>query len=198
MQENPRASLCVSKVEWFESKTNKTMFIYPRDDFNVENMSIIDIAYYVGCTGASMLVRSDAIPKYGYETSLPMVSDWLFFIEVLRKGDVIFINEVLAKYRRHGESMSNYPDLIFKEHMQTLFLLEGKYDDMREDVSNFMKKFVLLNASEIFNKTNNYELKRGHLHAILNSSSTAILLKSILKIIVRRIAKKINIGAGKT
>jgi len=191
MQKNPGASLCVSKVEWFESKTNKTMFIYPRDDFNVENMSIIDIAYYIGCTGASMIFRRDAAPKYGFETSLPMVSDWLFFIEVMRNGDVIFINEALARYRRHGESMSNYPDLIFKEHVQTLFLLEGKYEDMREDVSKFMKKYVLLNASEIFNKTNNHELKCGHLHAILSSSSTAMLLKNIFKIIVRRMLKRI-------
>lgn len=191
MQNNPGASLCVSKIECFESKTNKTMYISPRDDFNVENMSIIDIAYYIGSHGSSMMFHRDAAPKYGFESSLPMVSDWLFYIEVLRNGDVIFINEVLARYRRHGTNVSNYLDLIFKEHIQTLFLLESKYEDMREDVSNFMKKYVLLNASTIINKTNNHELKLSHLHKILSSSSTAILLKCILKIIVKRIAKRI-------
>ena len=207
MQKKPGASLCVSKVEWFESNTNKTMFIYPSGDFNVENMSIIDIAYYIGCTGASMLVRSNAIPKYGYETSLPMVSDWLFFIEILRNGDVIFINESLARYRRHGASMSNYPDLIFKEHMQTLFLLENKYEDMREDVSSFIRKYILINAVEIFKKSNNrelkfdhlqaifnssnYELKRDYLNAILKSSPGKMLVKSTFKVLGEKIANKL-------
>ena len=222
MQNKPSASLCVSKVEWFDSKTNKTMLIHPPSDFNVENMSIIDIAYHIGCAGSSMMVRRNAVPEYGFEASLPMVSDWLFYIEVLRNGDVIFINEVLARYRRHGASMSNYPDLVFKEHMQTLFLLESKYEDMKGDILNFMKKYVLLNAIEIYKKMNNYqakysfiseiynasqyELKREHLHAIyctgeqelkrdhfqmvLNDSPIAVLIKSTLKLLLKRINLK--------
>lgn len=207
MQKSPSASLCVSKVEWFESKTNKTMFIYPRDDFNVENMSIIDIAYYIGCNGSSYMFRSDAVPKYGFEPSIPMVSDWLFVIETLRNGSVIFINEDLARYRRHGANISNYPDLVFKEHMQTLFLLENRYEDMREDVSKFIKKYILLNAVDIFIKIENRELKIGHLHAIYNSSDyelkrdilslilrdspAVILVNSTLKVLVERIADKL-------
>jgi len=181
MESNPHASLCVSKVEWFDSKTNKTMFIYPHGDFNVKSMNIIDTAYYIGCNGSSYMFRRNAIPQYGFEPSISMVSDWLFVIETLRNGSLVFINEALARYRRHGESMSNFPDLIFKEHMQTLFLLESKYEDMREDVSNFIKKYTLLYA-----------------HEVMNSSPTAILLKSIFKILVKRIAKKINIRVGKT
>ena len=222
LEKNPDASLCVSKVEWFDSKTNKTMLIHPPGDFNVENMSTIDIAYHIGCAGSSMMVRRNAVPEYGFEPALPMVSDWLFYIEVLRNGDVIFINEVLARYRRHGASMSNYPDLVFKEHMQTLFLLESKYEDMKGDISNFMKKYVLLNAIEIYKIMNNYqtkyshlhaiynaseyELKRDHLHAIycageqelkrdhfqmvLNNSPTAVLIKSTLKLLIKRINLK--------
>ena len=191
MQKNPGASLCVSKVEWFDSKTNKTMHIYPHGDFNVENMNIIDIAYYIGCTGASMLVRSNAIPEYGFETSIQMVSDWLLFIEVLRSGDVIFINEALARYRRHGASMSNYPDLVFKEHMQTLFLLESKYEDMRSDVSSFMKKYILLNTNEILNKPDNLELKNVHILAILNSTPATTLIKILLRRIIKRVVGKL-------
>ena len=208
MQENPDVSLCVSKVEWFDNKTNKTILIHPPGDFNVENMSIIDIAYHIGCAGSSMMVRRNAIPEYGFESSLPMVSDWLFYIEVLRRGSVIFINEALAKYRRHGTSMSNYPDLVFKEHMQTLFLLESKYGDMREDISKFIKKYILLNAREILNKmdnheikfdhlhaifsSSNYELKREHLYSVLSSSPTSMLVKSTLKVLIERIAKKLR------
>ena len=180
MEDNPQASLCVSKVEWFDSKTNKTMSIYPHGDFNVKNMNIIDTAYYIGCNGSSYMFRRNAIPQYGFEPSISMVSDWLFVIETLRNGSPVFINEALARYRRHGESMSNFPDLIFKEHMQTLFMLENKYEDMREDVSGFMKKYTLFYA-----------------HAVMSSSPTAILLKSIFKILVKRIAKKINIRVGK-
>ena len=77
--------------------------------------------------------------------------------------------------------MSNFPDLIFKEHMQTLFLLEDKYKDMREDVSSFMKKYVLLYAQ-----------------AIMSSSPTGILVKSMFKVLAKRMAKKLNIRLGKT
>jgi len=171
METNPHAALCVSKVEWFYSKTNKTMFIYPHGDFNVVNMNIIDTAFYIGCNGSSYLFRRNAIPPYGFEPSISMVSDWLFVMETLRNGSLVFINEALARYRRHGASMSNYPDLVFKEHMQTLFLLESKYEDMREDVSRFIKKYTLQYA--------------------MSSSPTAILVKGIIKILVKRIAKQI-------
>ena len=181
MESNPLASLCVSKVEWFDSKTNKTMFIYPQGDFNVTNLNIIDTAYYIGCNGSSYMFRRKAIPQYGFEPSISMVSDWLFVIETLRNGNIVFINEALARYRRHGESMSNFPDLIFKEHMQTLFLLESKYEDMREDVSSFMKKYTLLYA-----------------HALMSSSPPAVVAKSVFKIIAKRIAKSLNIRVGKS
>jgi glycosyltransferase involved in cell wall biosynthesis len=192
MESNPDASICVSKVEFFESKTNKTMFINPSSDFNVENMSIIEIAHYIGSNGASFMVRKEAIPKYGFEPSIPMVSDWLFVIEILRKGKLVFINEALARYRRHGESMSNFRDLIFRDQMQTLFLLETKYEDMKVDVSDFIKKYILLNAARIFKSTNNPELKRNHLSAILSSVSMASLTKIVLREAINRISKKLK------
>ena len=196
MQKNPSASLCASKVEFFDSETNKMMFINPPGDFNVENMSSIEITHYIGSNGASFMVRSNAIPKYGYETSIKMVSDWLFFIEVLRSGDIIFINEVLARYRRHGASMSNYPDLVFREHMQTLFLLESKYEDMREDVLKFIKKYILLKAFEIFNNTNNSELKHKYIDSIIDSIPTARLTKMVVRKVINRIASKIKGALG--
>lgn len=192
LENNPDASLCVSKVEFFDSKTNRTMFINPQGNFNVENMNIIEIAHYIGSNGSSFVFRSDAVPKYGFEPSIPMISDWLFVIEVLRKGRVVFINEALARYRRHGESMSNFRDLIFREQMQTLFLLETKYEDMKEDASNFIKKYVLLNATRIFSSTNNQELKLSHLEAILSHVPTASLTKIVVREAVNRIAKKIK------
>lgn len=176
MEKSPLASLCVSKVEWFDSKTNNTMFIYPRGDFNVAEMNIIDTAYYIGCNGSSYMFRRNAIPQHGFEPSISMVSDWLFVIETLRKGGVVFINEALARYRRHEASMSNFPDLVFREHMQTLFLLEGKYEDMRIDVSRFTKQYVLQYA--------------------VGSNSTAKVVKSIIKQLVKRMAKQMNIRIG--
>jgi glycosyltransferase involved in cell wall biosynthesis len=181
MENNPQASLCVSKVEWFDSKTNKKLFIYPRGDFNVQNMTIIDTAYYIGCNGSSYMFRRNAIPQYGFEPSIPMISDWLFVIETLRNGSAVFINEALARYRRHGESMSNFPDLVFKEHMQTLFLLEKKYDDMKEEVALFMKKYTLLYA-----------------HSVMSFSPTSQLAKSIAKICVKKIGHTLNIRVGKS
>jgi len=181
MENNPQSSLCVSKVEWFDSKTNKTILIFPPGDFNVENMNVIDTAYYIGGNGSSYMFKKNAIPHYGFEPSISMVSDWLFVIETLRNGSLIFVNEALARYRRHRESMSNFPDLIFKEHMQTLFLLEKKYEDMREDVSHFIRKYTLLYAQ-----------------TVMSSSPTGILVKSICKIVAKRIAKTMNVRVGKS
>lgn len=143
MERTPDASLCVAKVEWFDSKTNKTMFIYPLGEFNVENMSVVDIAYYIGCNGSSYMFRRNTIPEYGFEPSISMVSDVMFVIESLRNGSVIFINEVLARYRRHDENTSNNQYLTIKEHIQILLLLESRYEDLREDIARFMKKYIM-------------------------------------------------------
>lgn len=193
MEKNPDAALCVSKVEVFDSKSNRIMFVSPPSDFNVGNMNIIDIAYYIGSNGSSYVFRSEAIPKYGFEPSIPMVSDWLFVIETLRNGSIVFINETLARYRRHGENTSNNPSLIFKEHIQTLFLLENKYEDMKVKVSNFRDKYILTETVAILNRTNNYELKREVIHASLNSCPTAILSKSIFKILISRAKNKFKL-----
>lgn len=197
MEKNPGATLCVSKVEVFDSKTNKTKGISPRGDFNVESMSIIEITYYLGNTASAMMVRRNAIPDYGFDPSVPMVSDWLFFIEVLRSGSAIFINEILARYRRHDENTSTNSSLIFKEHMQTLFLLENKYEDMREDVSNFMDRYILSKAITILNKTNNYELKHDLINASLNVCPTTVLTSNIFNILIHRAKVKFKLALTK-
>lgn len=54
--------------------------------------------FLAGCT---IMARRDALPDGYYNPEIPVMSDWLFFAETAQKGDVLYIDEVLSRYRRH-------------------------------------------------------------------------------------------------
>ncbi len=56
-------------------------------------------------TNASMaLFRKCALPQEAYYADFRYVGDWLFWIEVARRGETRFINRPLDHFRQHGEN----------------------------------------------------------------------------------------------
>lgn len=58
--------------------------------------------------GISLMARRDALPPDGYDARMTMLSDWKFFVEVLAGGgEYGYLPDVLARYRRHPDSVTN-------------------------------------------------------------------------------------------
>jgi hypothetical protein len=58
-------------------------------------------------TAASVMVRRTRIPAYGFHPSLPVVSDWKLWIDVIgTDGEYGYISGIWAKYRRHRDNVT--------------------------------------------------------------------------------------------
>ena len=58
-------------------------------------------------SGTSVMIRRDALPVGGYDEQLKVMSDWKLHVQVLAGGgEYGFVPGVLARYRRHGRSVT--------------------------------------------------------------------------------------------
>jgi len=58
-------------------------------------------------TAASVMVRRSRIPAYGFHPSLPVVSDWKLWIDVIgTEGTYGYIPGIWARYRRHSGNVT--------------------------------------------------------------------------------------------
>ena len=125
--DNPQVVLSYHPVEIFQSQTNKTLFVshqLPRE--NIHN--VYDLIEKGGIAGASsVMVRRSACPSTGFDSRLPVVSDWMFFIEVAMNGDIAKLNGVYGRYRKHGVGASDSTYALLEESLSTLQYIQEKH-----------------------------------------------------------------------
>lgn len=92
----------------------------------------------------SVMVRRNAIPKGGYDSRVPYASDWLMWIDVLAGADekarVVFLPEVLARYRRHENNITNRSEVYRADPYVTLAITEAKYPWLVPEVRKSMAR----------------------------------------------------------
>lgn len=160
--EDPELVLCYHPVEIFDSATNKTLFI--SDQLKREEIKCAeDIISHGGIQGASsIMVRRAACPLEGFETRIPTVSEWLFFIEVALKGKVVKLDKVFSRYRKHGEGASDRTLDLLDETLLTLDLVLEKYPD-RKDLEGYCRvgkaRYV---AGEVFRQLDQRNIDKAY------------------------------------
>ncbi len=139
MESDPNIVLCYHDIEVFQSDTNETIrfWNHGKDSHPPET----GLAHYVAkrvvrdgtafMAALSVMLRRDAIPKGGYDARVPHASDWLMWIEVLagasENAKVVFLPEVLARYRRHESNITNRPEVYRADPFVTLAIAEAKF-----------------------------------------------------------------------
>jgi hypothetical protein len=75
------------------------------------------------------MVRRIHLPEYGYDDRVRIGSDWLLWLEVLArgKGKILYLDEVLARYRRHAGNLTNVSGWKYEDQLITLALVETKW-----------------------------------------------------------------------
>lgn len=188
MQAAPSAVICATKVEWFDDASGRTILTHPPEvTVEVSAMSVIRAAAYIAGAGPSLLVRSSAVPKAGFEPMLPMVSDWLFYVEILRSGVAIFDGQVFARYRRHTGNTSQRLSIIFREHIKTMSLVRHRYPDMGSDIDEYMQDYLKYYMVAIFRTPNDWGLKLYCLYVVVRHFQ----LRSFVRILRNRVIKRL-------
>jgi hypothetical protein len=75
------------------------------------------------------MVRRIHLPRHGYDDRIRIGSDWLLWLEVLSrgKGKICYLDEVLARYRRHAGNLTNVSGWKYEDQLITLALVETKW-----------------------------------------------------------------------
>ena len=93
--------------------------------------SIFDPAIYL-CP-SSFLIRTEKIPETGFDTRLKYLNDFLFSVDILMKGNLGYIDEVLGTYRIHGNNVTSSREakmMGFEDAMIAFSIILSKYPEL--------------------------------------------------------------------
>lgn len=179
--ENPKVVLSYHPVDIFLHQTGETLFLT-----NTTEREFIGNAYDIiskgGIPGASsVMVRRSACPEHGFDPQFPVVSDWIFYIEVALKGEVAFLNEMLGRYRKHGKGASERTLELMSESLMTLDVVIERYGENDRQLISICTKgkrrYILgeVYRQIILNKTENIP----YLFSLLQQNTNGIAIYAV-------------------
>lgn len=132
MQERTDCTISFHDVDVFDSDTDETLYLWS-ERFGYREGGIKDLVRYGNyLPSVSVMVRRKHLPTYGYDDRIRIGSDWLLWLEALAcgGGKICYLNEVLARYRRHSGNLTNSWQWKFEDQLITLALVVTKWPEL--------------------------------------------------------------------
>lgn len=132
MQERPDCTIGFHDVDVFDSETGKTLYLWSQR-FGRREGGMYELVRFGNYLAAlSVMVRRIHLPDYGYDDRIRIGSDWLLWLEVLSRGNgkICYLDEVLARYRRHTGNLTNISKWKYEDQLITLALAETKWPQL--------------------------------------------------------------------
>lgn len=137
MEKNPDCTICYHDMDVFDSETGRTLYSFSEKNKPREGTVSVIIKYGVFNGACSTMVRSSSVPRQGYNELLPVASDWCYWIDTLVKGgEIRFIPEILARYRRHPRNATSIKDKIGQnslDHLNTCNYVIAEYPEYTKE-----------------------------------------------------------------
>ena len=132
MQAHEDCAICFHDVDVFDSDTDKTLYFWSRRFGHREGGIKKLVRYGNFLPSVSVMVRRSHLPGYGYDERIRIGSDWMLWLEVLSRsgGRIYYLDEVLARYRRHIGNLTNVSGWKYEDQLITLSLVETKWPDL--------------------------------------------------------------------
>ncbi len=129
MLKHPDCTISSHDVDVFDSETGRTLYLWSQR-FGQREGGIYELVRYGNyLSSVSVMVRRIHLPEYGYDDRIRIGSDWLLWLETLSrgKGRIYYLDEILARYRRHAGNLTNISSWKYEDQLITLALIETKY-----------------------------------------------------------------------
>lgn len=131
MEKNPECTICYHNLEVFDDSNNKTIYLRA-SKIKPRQGTIKETLKYACFNGAcSTMVRAKKTPKHGFMSTVPVASDWLYWVETLANGGTInYIDEVLGRYRRHENNVTKVQSYVTQnelDHLVSCQIILAKY-----------------------------------------------------------------------
>lgn len=106
MESNPSCHLVYHNLSVFATKTGSELHKF--NEKHKHSGGVSKLIKYGSFNGAcASMTRMQASPAHGFRSPLLVASDWLYFVDVVgRYGEIIYIDEVLGRYRRHENNVT--------------------------------------------------------------------------------------------
>lgn len=149
MEANSGCNICYHDLELFDSDSGKTLC--RTSDYDRQRTggfaTLVRHGHFNGAV--SSMVRRSASPAT-FDRSIPVASDWLYYIECLTNGGTINpIPGVLGRYRRHANNVTgstgrSQPFPLFVEHLQSCAVIIAKWPAAARHVRFRASKLLLM------------------------------------------------------
>lgn len=126
--------MCYHDVEVFDDASGQTLYLYNQKNIGQRAYSghiVPELLKYRGfVAGPSVMVRRDASAGLMHRPDVAVCSDWMFCMEIAARGRVIFLDEPLARYRRHPGNVTNTVEVAYEARVYDL--MEQLYPQYRK------------------------------------------------------------------
>jgi glycosyltransferase involved in cell wall biosynthesis len=129
MQAHPECTISSHDVDVFDSESGKTLYLWSQRFGQREGGMYELVRYGNYLSSVSVMVRKTHLPPYGYDDRIRIGSDWLLWLEALSRGTgrICYIDEILARYRRHAGNLTSAYGWKHEDLLITLSLVETKW-----------------------------------------------------------------------
>ena len=134
LQAHPDAIGCCHDADVFDSDSGRSYGRFSEvyngrrgvRDGGVE--LLLDPAYMM--LPSTMMVRSSAVDGLRFDKRIRVSNDWLFDIELFRRGQIVGLDDVLARYRRHQRNVTSETSDALEDALVVLALADARYPDL--------------------------------------------------------------------
>lgn len=132
MLKHPDCTISFHDVDVFDSETDETLYLWSQRFGRREGGTRELVRYGNYLSSVSVMVHRVHLPEYGYDDRIRIGSDWLLWLEILSrgKGKICYLDEVLARYRRHASNLTNVSSWKYEDQLITLALVETKWPNL--------------------------------------------------------------------
>jgi glycosyltransferase involved in cell wall biosynthesis len=132
LSEHDNCTICFHDVDVFDSDTDETLYLWSERFGHREGGIKALVRYGNYLPSVSVMVRRKHLPAYGYDDRIRIGSDWLLWLETLAcgGGNICYLDEVLARYRRHSDNLTNSWQWKFEDQLITLALTVTRWPEL--------------------------------------------------------------------
>ena len=188
LDKHPNHSLCFHSVEAFYQDQPDKTYLIPSKTENFNFKSLLQHNFITAC---SVMYRHGLVKKIPDWFLSLNIGDWPYHLLHASKGKIGFINQVMARYRRHSNSYCSQPKVKnFQNIIEFYQVIDKHFHYKYRSIIKFMiGKHYLLIAQEQFQdhkiKTARESLNKAYQHlgpikALTNKDWLKIFLKSRL------------------
>lgn len=146
---DPRAAGCTHDAEMFDSDSGRVLGRFSTDA-NGRALRSGGIELWFDPTyrmlPSATMIRSRLCPAGGFDERLTFTNDWLFDIEVFRRGRCIALDEPLVRYRRHANNFTTRAEqsgVSYEEGLMTMAIVTARYPELQGRAHTMCTAIVL-------------------------------------------------------